>query len=157
MARRRAAEQRKIHPDAKYGNVVVAKLMNCIMLEGKKSIAESVVYEALEEIAPVIGMDPAEALESALNNIRPQIEVRSRRVGGATYQVPCDVRPKRALALALRWLIQSARLRKDKKTFAKRLAAELIDAHSNRGGAVTKRENTHKMAEANRAFAHYNW
>lgn len=157
MSRRRAAVKRTILPDAKYGNLMVAKLINCIMMSGKKTIAEKAVYKALEKIAQTVGTDPIEALEAAIANIRPLIEVRSRRVGGATYQVPCDVRPTRALALAFRWLINASRSRKDKRTLEDRLAAELIDAHANKGEAAKKRENTHKMADANKAFAHYNW
>lgn len=157
MSRRRAAIKRNILPDAKYSNLVVAKLMNCLMLDGKKTIAENAVYGALEKIASVTASDPIDALEVAIGNIRPLIEVKSRRVGGATYQVPSDVRPTRALALALRWLITSARNRKDKRTIVDKLAAELIDAHAGKGEAFKKKENTHKMAEANKAFAHYNW
>lgn len=157
MSRRRAAIKRNILPDAKYGSILVAKLMNCLMKDGKKTIAESAVYSALEKLAQTLGIDPVEALEIVIANIRPHIEVRSKRVGGATYQVPCDVRPGRALALALRWLINASRARKDKRTIADRLAAEFLDAHAGRGEAVKKRENTHKMADANKAFAHYNW
>lgn len=157
MSRRRSAVKRQILPDAKYGNIIVAKLVNCIMERGKKTIAEKAVYIAMDRMASTLGADPVESLESILNNVRPLIEVRSRRVGGATYQVPYDIRPQRALALALRWLIGAARSRKDKRTIAERLAAELLDAHAGRGEAVKKRENTHKMAEANKAFAHYNW
>ncbi|MDF3048185.1 MAG: rpsG [Candidatus Midichloriaceae bacterium] len=157
MSRRRAAIKRQILPDAKYGSILVAKFMNCLMKDGKKTCAERAVYNALDKTAQVLGVSPVEALEAIVANVRPLIEVRSKRVGGATYQVPCDVRPTRALALALRWLINAARSRKDKKTIDDRLAAEFLDAHAGRGEAVKKRENTHKMADANKAFAHYNW
>jgi small subunit ribosomal protein S7 len=146
MSRRKRAERRRINPDAKYGSILIAKFINCLMKGGKKTVAERAVYDALEEIAEKLNSDGLEAFE-----------VRSRRVGGATYQVPCPVRPERKIALAFRWLIKAARLRKDKKTMSKRLAAELLDAWNNRGVAVKKREDTHKMAESNRAFAHYNW
>lgn len=144
-------------PDAKYGSVLVTKLANYMMVDGKRSIAEKAIYAALEKIATTLGLEPVEALEGAISNIRPLIEVRSKRVGGATYQVPCDVRPQRSLALALRWLLIAARARKDKRTISERLAAELLDAHGGRGEAVKKKENTHKMADANKAFAHFNW
>jgi small subunit ribosomal protein S7 len=157
MARRRKIERKEILPDAKYGSLVVAKFVNCLMKGGKKTIAERAVYRALERMAETLGMDPVDAIEQAIANVRPILEVKSRRVGGATYQVPSPVRPQRALALALRWLIGAARSRKDKKTIDDRLAAELLDAYSERGEAVKKRENTHKMADANKAFAHYNW
>jgi small subunit ribosomal protein S7 len=157
MARRRSAEKREILPDAKYGSIVVAKFINCVMKGGKKTIAERAVYKALDRMTQTLGVDPVDAIEQAIANVRPILEVRSRRVGGATYQVPCSVRPQRALALALRWLINASRSRKDKKTIDDRLAAELLDAYSERGEAVKKRENTHKMADANKAFAHYNW
>lgn len=157
MSRRNKAEKRKINPDAKYNNLVIAKFINCIMLDGKKTVAERAVYEALEELGEKLNADVQDAFDTALQNVQPEVEVRSRRVGGATYQVPCPVRPERKLALAFRWIIKAARLRKDRKTMAKRLAAELIDAWNNRGSAVKKREDTHKMAESNRAFAHYNW
>lgn len=157
MSRRRAAIKRNIIPDAKFGSVVVAKLINCMMMSGKKTIAERAVYSALDKLAQTLGVDPVEGLEAALANIRPMIEVRSRRVGGATYQVPCDIRPQRQLALALRWLIGASRSRRDKHTIDAKLAAELLDAHAGRGESVKKRENTHKMADANKAFAHYNW
>jgi small subunit ribosomal protein S7 len=157
MSRRRAATKRIIIPDAKYGSILVAKFINCMMLSGKKSIAEGAVYKALDKVAQTLGVDSIEALEAVVSNVSPLIEVRSKRVGGATYQVPCDVRPARRLALALRWIIGAARARKDKRTIYDRLAAELLDAHAGRGEAVKKRENTHKMADANKAFAHYNW
>ncbi len=157
MSRRRSAIRRNILPDAKYGNVTVAKFINTVMKNGKKTVAEKAVYSALEEISKKLGMDPIEALEKALENVRPVIEVRSRRVGGATYQVPCEIRPVRALALAFRWVINASLARKDKNRIADRIAAELLDAVNNKGGAVKKREDTHKMAEANKAFAHFNW
>jgi len=157
MARRRAAEKRVILPDAKFGNLVVAKFINYLMVEGKKTVAERAVYSALEKLSQTLSVDPMEGLEAALANIKPMVEVRSRRVGGATYQVPSDIRAPRQLSLSLRWLIAAAKSRKDKRTIDARLAAELIDAYGNRGEAVKKRENTHKMAEANKAFAHFNW
>jgi len=157
MSRRRAAKIREVLPDAKYGNIVVTKFINSLMECGKKSVAESAIYDAFEEVAQKLGSDPIEIFEKVLENVKPAIEVRSKRVGGATYQVPCPVRPRRALGLAIRWIIKAARLRKDKKTISKRLAAEFMDAYSGRGSSVKKREDTHKMAEANRAFAHYMW
>ncbi len=156
MSRRHAAQKREIHPDPRYGDLVVSKLMNNLMISGKKSAAEKIVYGALETIQKRTSQDPIKFFHDALNNIKPNIEVRSRRVGGATYQVPTPVRPERMLALALRWLIDSSRNRRD-KTMQDRIANELMDAANNRGGAVTKRENTHKMAEANKAFSHYRW
>jgi small subunit ribosomal protein S7 len=157
MSRRKRADKRRIYPDAKYGSLVVAKFINCIMMQGKKTVAERAVYDALEEASEKLNMDALEVFDGILQNVQPEVEVRSRRVGGATYQVPCPVRPERKLALAFRWIIIVSRLRKDKKTISKRLAAELIDAWNNRGASVKKREDTHKMADANRAFAHYNW
>jgi len=157
MSRRRAAIIREVLPDAKFGNETVTKLINSLMMCGKKSIAESAVYEAFEEVSQKLNSDPIEIFEAVLKNVEPLLEVRSKRVGGATYQVPTNVRPRRARSLALRWLITAARARKDKRTIAKKLAAELLDAHGGRGASVTKRENTHKMAEANRAFAHFMW
>ncbi len=157
MSRRRAAEKRHILPDAKYGSTLVAKFMNYLMISGKKTIAEGAVYKALDKAAQTLGVDPVEVLETVVGNVAPLIEVRSKRVGGATYQVPVDVRPARRTALAIRWLITASRARKDKRTISDRLAAEFIDAHAGRGEAVKKKENTHKMADANKAFAHYNW
>ncbi len=157
MARRRRALTRNIIPDAKYGNIIVAKFINSIMKEGKKSVAESAFYEAITAAAEKLALDPIEAFDKILGNIRPSVEVRSRRVGGATYQVPCDVRPARQTALAIRWLILGAKSRKDKKTFPDKLAAEFLDAVAGRGWSFKKKEDTHKMAESNRAFAHYNW
>jgi small subunit ribosomal protein S7 len=156
MSRRHRAEKREIIPDAKYGNVVLTKFMNSVMYEGKKSAAEQIVYGAFDIIEAKAKADPLVVFQSALENVMPAIEVRSRRVGGATYQVPVEVRPERRQALAIRWLIQAARSRND-KTMVDKLSAELMDASNNRGNAVKKREDTHKMAEANRAFSHYRW
>ena len=156
MSRRHSAEKRDIIPDAKYGDVVVAKFMNTIMYEGKKSVAESIVYGALESVETKAKTDPLAVFKQALENVAPSVEVRSRRVGGATYQVPSEVRTERRQALAIRWIIAAARDRND-KTMVDRLSAELLDASNNRGTAVKKREDTHRMAEANRAFAHYRW
>jgi small subunit ribosomal protein S7 len=156
MSRRHSAEKRDIIPDAKYGDVVVAKFMNTIMYEGKKSVAEAIVYGALDSVEAKAKSDPLAVFKQALENVAPSVEVRSRRVGGATYQVPSEVRADRRQALAVRWIIAAARGRND-KTMVDRLAAELLDAANNRGAAVKKREDTHKMAEANRAFAHYRW
>ena len=156
MSRRHRAEKREIIPDPKYGDLVVTKFMNSIMYDGKKSVAEQIVYGALEIVETKLKSDPLQAFKQALDNVMPSIEVRSRRVGGATYQVPVEVRMERRQALAIRWLIQAARGRND-KTMIDRLSAELIDASNNRGNAVKKREDTHRMAEANRAFSHYRW
>jgi small subunit ribosomal protein S7 len=156
MARRRAAEKREISKDPKYGSVVVMKFINCLMYSGKKSISESIMYGALDKIHGKNGKDCLELFTDALANVRPTLEVRSRRVGGATYQVPTEVHSIRAQALSIRWMIHAARGRPE-KTMEERLAAELLDASSGRGAAVKKREDTHKMAEANRAFAHYRW
>jgi small subunit ribosomal protein S7 len=156
MARRRRPEKREILPDPRFGDVVLSKFMNSVMLEGKKSVAEGIVYGALEAAEARTRRDPLGLFHDALANVRPGIEVRSRRVGGATYQVPVEVRPERAQALAIRWLISAARNRSE-STMAGRLSGELIDAANNRGTAVKKREDTHRMAEANRAFSHYRW
>jgi small subunit ribosomal protein S7 len=156
MSRRRAAEKREVLPDAKFGDIVLTKFMNTLMERGKKSVAERVVYGALDEVQAKLKQDPVPAFHEALENVKPAVEVRSRRVGGATYQVPVEVRPERRQALAIRWLIQAARARND-KTMVDRLSAELLDAANNRGAAVKKREDTHRMAEANRAFSHYRW
>ena len=156
MSRRHSAEKREIIPDAKYGDVVVAKFMNTIMYEGKKSVAEAIVYGALDGVESKVKTDPLVVFKQALENVAPAVEVRSRRVGGATYQVPVEVRTERRQALAIRWIIAAARDRND-KTMVDRLSAELLDASNNRGAAVKKREDTHRMAEANRAFAHYRW
>jgi small subunit ribosomal protein S7 len=156
MSRRHRAEKRDVLPDAKFGDVVVTKFMNYLMMEGKKSAAEHIVYGAFDDIGRRTSQDPVRLFHDALDNVRPSIEVRSRRVGGATYQVPVEVRADRAQALALRWLIQAARNRNE-KTMAARVANELLDASNNRGTAVKKREDTHRMADANRAFSHYRW
>jgi small subunit ribosomal protein S7 len=156
MSRRHSAEKREIIPDPKFGDVIVTKFMNSIMYDGKKSVAESIVYGALEIIEAKTKQDPLSVFKQALENVAPAIEVRSRRVGGATYQVPVEVRLERRQALAIRWIIIAARDRND-KTMVDRLSSELLDASNNRGNAVKKREDTHRMAEANRAFAHYRW
>ena len=156
MSRRRAAEKREILPDPQYADQVVTKFINCMMLDGKKAVAEKIFYGALETAERRGGMEAVQAFHTALENVRPNLEVRSRRVGGATYQVPVEVRAERAQALAIRWLIGAARSRPE-KTMEDRLAGELVDAINNRGGAVKKREDTHRMAEANRAFSHYRW
>ena len=156
MSRRRRPEKRIILPDPKYGDQVLSKFMNNLMLDGKKSVAESIVYGAMETMEAKAKGNPVEMFHSALENVKPQIEVRSRRVGGATYQVPVEVRPERAQALAIRWLITAARNRSE-TTMSARLSAELLDAANNRGNAVKKREDTHRMADANRAFSHYRW
>jgi small subunit ribosomal protein S7 len=156
MSRRHRAEKREIIPDPKFGDEVVTKFMNSIMYDGKKSVAETIVYGALDIVEQKLKTDPLQVFKSALENVAPAIEVRSRRVGGATYQVPVEVRLERRQALAIRWLIQAARARND-KTMVDRLSSELIDASNNRGNAVKKREDTHRMAEANRAFSHYRW
>ena len=156
MSRRHSAEKREINPDPKFGNLVVSKFMNSIMHAGKKSVAEAIVYGALDTIESKTKQNPIGVFEQALDNVMPSIEVRSRRVGGATYQVPVEVRTERAQALAIRWLISAARSRSE-KTMSARLSGELMDASQNRGNAVKKREDTHRMAEANRAFSHYRW
>ena len=156
MARRRRPEKRVILPDPKFGDEVLSKFMNSVMLDGKKATAEAIVYSAMEVIETKAKKEPLGIFHEALNNVKPGIEVRSRRVGGATYQVPVEVRDVRAQALAIRWLITAARNRSE-KTMSARLSAELMDAASNRGNAVKKREDTHRMAEANRAFSHYRW
>jgi small subunit ribosomal protein S7 len=156
MSRRHSAEKREVIPDAKFGDVIVAKFMNSIMYDGKKSAAEQIVYGAFDIIEAKAKVEPLGVFKQALENVAPAIEVRSRRVGGATYQVPVEVRMERRQALAIRWLINAARGRND-KTMIERLSAELLDASNNRGAAVKKREDTHRMAEANRAFSHYRW
>jgi small subunit ribosomal protein S7 len=156
MARRRRPEKREILPDPVYGDQVLSKFMNSVMLDGKKSVAESIVYSALQTVEQRAKREPIGVFHDALNNIKPGIEVRSRRVGGATYQVPVEVRVERGQALAIRWLITAARNRSE-KTMSARLSGELMDAAQNRGNAVKKREDTHRMAEANRAFSHYRW
>jgi len=156
MSRRHRAEKREVLPDPKFGDRVLSKFMNSLMYQGKKSVAEGVVYSALDTIEKKTGQDPIKIFRDALDNVRPAIEVRSRRVGGATYQVPVEVRHERSQALAIRWLIGAARARSE-YTMIERLSNELLDAASNRGSAVKKREDTHRMAEANRAFSHYRW
>jgi small subunit ribosomal protein S7 len=156
MSRRHRAEKREIIPDPKFGDIVLTKFMNSVMRDGKKSVAETIVYGALDTVETKLKTDPLNIFKQALDNVAPAIEVRSRRVGGATYQVPVEVRSERRQALAIRWLIQAARARND-KTMVDRLSAELIDASNNRGNAVKKREDTHRMTEANRAFSHYRW
>ncbi len=156
MSRRRAAVKREVQPDPKFGDLIVSKFMNCLMYQGKKSVAEGIVYGAMDRIAKRSGQDPLRMFHDALNNVRPAVEVRSRRVGGATYQVPVEVRPDRSQALAIRWIIGGARDRSE-HTMEERLSGELMDAASNRGSAVKKREDTHRMADANKAFSHYRW
>lgn len=156
MSRRHRAEKREINPDPKFGDLVLTKFMNAIMYDGKKSIAERIVYGALDQIQDKTKQDPVESFHQALENVAPQLEVRSRRVGGATYQVPVEVRTERRQALAIRWVIAAARKRNE-TTMVERLSGELMDAANNRGAAVKKREDTHKMADANKAFSHYRW
>jgi small subunit ribosomal protein S7 len=156
MSRRHSAKKREILPDPKFNNVVVAKFMNCIMESGKKSVAENIVYGAFDIIAAKTKTDPVAFFLEVLDKVKPSVEVKSRRVGGATYQVPVEVRPNRAMAMAMRWLKEASANRNDKTMDAK-LASELMDAHNERGAAVKKREDTHKMAEANKAFAHFRW
>ncbi|ADE40630.1 30S ribosomal protein S7 [Candidatus Puniceispirillum marinum] len=156
MSRRHRAVKRPVLPDPKFKDTVVSKFMSCLMYDGKRSIAEKIVYGAFDRIESKSGNEPVKVFHDALENVRPNLEVRSRRVGGATYQVPVEVRSERAQALAIRWLIDSSRKRGE-TTMVDRLCAELLDASNNRGNAVKKREDTHKMAEANRAFSHYRW
>ena len=156
MPRRRRIEPRKILPDPKFGSELLAKFINVLMVDGKKSTAEAIVYGALETLAQRTGKDALEAFDAALENVRPTVEVKSRRVGGSTYQVPVEVRPTRRNALAMRWVIEAARKRGD-KSMALRLANELTDAADNKGSAGKKREDVHRMAEANKAFAHFRW
>ncbi len=156
MSRRHAAEKREIMPDAKFGDIVLTKFINSLMYAGMKSVAEHIVYGAFDQIQKKSGQDPVRTFHDALENVRPHLEVRSRRVGGATYQVPVEVRPDRSQALAIRWIIGTARSRSE-STMVDRLSSELMDAASNRGNAVKKREDTHRMAEANKAFSHYRW
>ncbi|MEL7430371.1 MAG: 30S ribosomal protein S7 [Pseudomonadota bacterium] len=156
MSRRHRAEKREVNPDPKFGDLVLSKFMNSIMYDGKKSVAESIVYGALDQVEAKAKTDPLEAFHTALENVAPAVEVRSRRVGGATYQVPVDVRPERRQALAIRWMIAAARKRNE-QTMIERLSGEIMDAANNRGSAVKKREDTHKMADANKAFSHYRW
>ncbi|MBM1222023.1 30S ribosomal protein S7 [Ponticoccus sp. SC2-23] len=156
MSRRHAAEKREVLPDAKFGDRVLTKFMNNLMIDGKKSVAEKIVYNAFDRVEGKLKKAPVEVFHEALDNIKPALEVRSRRVGGATYQVPVEVRPERREALAIRWLIVAAQKRNE-NTMEERLAGELIDAVNGRGAAVKKREDTHKMADANKAFSHYRW
>ena len=156
MFRRQKAEKRPVMPDAKYGDTVLSKFMSCLMYEGKRSVAETIVYGALDQVKTKTGGDSIQIFHDALENVKPSVEVRSRRVGGATYQVPVEVRTERAQALGIRWIINSTRNRSE-TTMTARLAAELMDAANNRGSAVKKREDTHKMAEANKAFSHFRW
>ena len=156
MSRRHAAEKRKVLPDPKFGDLVLTKFINNLMVDGKKSTAERIVYGALDMVKSKSGQEPIEVFHQSLSNIKPAVEVKSRRVGGATYQVPIEVRSDRAQALAIRWLIDMSRKRNE-NTMTERLAGELLDALNNRGASVKKREDTHKMADANKAFSHYRW
>ena len=156
MPRRRIVAKREILPDPKYGNVTLAKFMNHVMISGKKSVAERIVYGALDIVKDKSGNDPLDAFQEALDTIAPMVEVKSRRVGGATYQVPVEVKTKRSQALAIRWLIDASRKRKDKK-MSDKIFNEIFDAYQNRGSAIKKKEDTHKMAESNKAFAHFRW
>jgi len=156
MPRRRVVSRRETLPDPKYGSQLLAKFINMVMVSGKKSVAESILYGALDQVISKRGGEPLELLEQALDNVRPLVEVKSRRVGGATYQVPVEVRPGRRNSLAMRWLIDSSRKRSE-KSMAQRLAGELLDAAESRGAAVKKKEDTHRMAEANKAFSHFRW
>jgi small subunit ribosomal protein S7 len=156
MSRRHAAEKREVLPDAKFGDRVLTKFMNNLMVDGKKAVAERIVYNAFDRVQTKLKKEPVEVFHEALDNIKPSLEVRSRRVGGATYQVPVEVRPERREALAIRWLITAAKNRNE-HTMEERLAGELVDAVQGRGTAVKKREDTHKMADANKAFSHYRW
>ncbi len=156
MSRRHRAEKRDVIPDPKFGDIVITKFMNSVMRDGKKSIAEKIVYGALDQMEEKTKSDPVQMFHDALQNVMPQVEVRSRRVGGATYQVPVEVRAERRQALAIRWMLSAARGRNE-RTMVERLSGELLDAANGRGTAVKKREDTHRMAEANRAFSHYRW
>lgn len=156
MSRRKQAVKREILPDPKFGNLTLSKFINTVMQDGKKSVAEKIVYGALNRVSEKAKGEPMDLFEKAMNNIRPMVEVKSRRVGGANYQVPVEVRSSRSTALAMRWLVDASRSRSE-KSMAMRLAGELLDASENRGSAVKKREDTHRMAEANKAFAHFRW
>ena len=156
MSRRHSAEKREVNPDPKFNDIIITKFMNAVMEQGKKSVAERIVYGALEKMEQKAKADPVKMFHDALQNVMPSVEVRSRRVGGATYQVPVEVRTERRQALAIRWIIAAARSRNE-NTMVDRLSGELADAANNRGSAVKKREDTHKMADANRAFSHYRW
>lgn len=157
MSRRKAVGKKDIVPDAQYNNIIITKLINCIMFRGKKSKAEEITYSAIDNLAKKVKRDPMESFEDVIENLKPLVEVRSRRVGGATYQVPMDVTPDKALSYALKWLINSARKRKGEKAMTERLSAELVDAYNKKGAAYKKKEDMHKMAEANKAFSHYRW
>jgi len=156
MRKKRKIEKREVKPDMKYNSVLVSKMINKVMWNGKKSIAMKIVYGALEKLAEKTKVDPLEALKKAIDNVKPEVELKSRRIGGATYQIPVEVNPERQVSLALRWIINFARLRKG-KPMSDKLAEELFDAYNGTGAAVKKRDDTHKMAEANRAFAHFRW
>ena len=156
MSRRRAATKREVLPDHKYKDLVLTRFMNRIMVDGKKSVSEKIVYGAFDIVLDKTKKKPIEFFHEALDNVKPSLEVKSRRVGGATYQVPMEVRPRRAQTLAMKWIVDSA-LKRNEKTMKERIASEIIEAHSNKGNAVKKREETHKMAEANRAFSHFRW
>ena len=156
MSRRRAAEKRTILPDHKFKDLTLAKFMNRIMKDGKKSVSEKIVYGAFDIVSKKTDKSPIEFFHNALDNVKPNLEVRSRRVGGATYQVPMEVRPRRAQALAMKWIVESA-IKRNEKTMKERVASEIMDAFNNKGNSVKKREETHKMAEANRAFSHFRW
>lgn len=156
MSRRKASYKREVIPDPMHKDIVVAKFVNKMMYDGKKSTAQALLYGALEEVKGKAPEEPMAIFKKAIENVKPSIEVRSRRVGGATYQVPVDVRPSRRLALAMKWIISNARERGE-KDFSKRLAGEIIDAYNNRGNAIKKKDDVHRMAEANKAFSHYNW
>jgi small subunit ribosomal protein S7 len=156
MSRRRAAEKRTILPDHKFKDLIIARFMNRIMVDGKKSISEKIVYGAFDIVSKKTDKDPLSFFHEALDNVKPNLEVKSRRVGGATYQVPMEVRPRRAQTLAMKWIVDCA-VKRNEKTMRERVAGEILDAHNNKGNAVKKREETHKMAEANRAFSHFRW
>jgi small subunit ribosomal protein S7 len=156
MSRRRAAEKRNILPDHKFKDLIIARFMNRIMVDGKKSISEKIVYGAFDIVSKKTDKDPLSFFHEALDNVKPNLEVKSRRVGGATYQVPMEVRPRRAQTLAMKWIVDCA-VKRNEKTMRERVAGEILDAHNNKGSAVKKREETHKMAEANRAFSHFRW
>ncbi len=156
MSRRRRAIKRQIIPDPRFGNEVVSKFVNCMMLDGKRGVAETIFYKAMDIVAGKVQKEPVDVFTQALDNVKPLVEVKSRRVGGATYQVPIDIRPERRQALGIRWLIRYSRARNE-KTMYQRLANEIMDAFNNTGGSIKKKEDTHKMAEANKAFSHYKW
>ena len=156
MSRRRAATKREVLPDHQYKDIILTKFMNRIMLDGKKSVSERIVYGAFDIVFNKTNKKPIDLFYEALDNVKPNLEVRSRRVGGATYQIPMEVRPRRAQALAMKWIVDSA-LKRNEKTMREKIASEIMDAHNNKGNAVKKREETHKMAEANRAFSHFRW